>query len=45
MFLNHEGIYTWSLSPDQSAELWKYLFLKLIFKSFQRLCHVHVDFM
>ena len=31
------------LSPDQSTELWKYLFLKLIVKSFQRLCHVQLD--
>ena len=36
---NHEGIYTWRWSPDKSTELWKYLFLKLIVESFQRLCH------
>ena len=37
MFANHEGIYTWIESPDQSKELCKYLFLRLIVKSFQRL--------
>ena len=28
---------------DQSTELWKYLFLKLIVKSFQMLCHGQLD--
>ena len=36
---NHEGINTWIWWPDKSTELWKYLFLKVIVKSFQRLCH------
>ena len=40
---NHEAIYTWRESPDHSTELWKYLFLKLITKSFQRLCHGCLD--
>ena len=43
MFANHEGIYTWIQSPDQSKELRKYLFLKLIVKSFQRLCNGQLD--
>ena len=31
----HEGIYSLRESPDQSTELWKYLYLKLIDKRFQ----------
>ena len=31
------------INPDQSTELWKILFLKLIAESFQRLCHIQLD--
>ena len=30
-------------APDQSTELWKHLYLKLIIKRFQRLCHVQSE--
>ena len=30
-------------APDQSTELWKHLYLKLIVKRFQRLCHVQSE--
>ena len=43
IFADHEGIYTWIQNHDQSTELWKYLFLKLIVKSFQRLCNGQLD--
>ena len=35
---NHEDIHL-NIKPDQSTELGIYLFLKIIDKSFQRLCH------
>ena len=31
------------IKPGQLTELWKYLFLKLFVKNFQRLCHVQLD--
>ena len=43
IFANHEVIYTWRQNPDYSTELWKYLYLKLIFKRFQRLHRVQPD--
>ena len=43
IFANHKGIYTWRQSSDRSTELWKYLFLKLIIRSFQMLCLVQTD--
>ena len=40
VFPNHGWIYTWRWNPDQSIELWRDLSLRLIVKSFQRLCNI-----
>ena len=39
IFASHVGIFTWSQSPDHSTELWKDLYLMVIVKRVQRLCH------
>ena len=37
---NHDGIFNSRLSHNYSIELWKYLYLWLIVKWFQRMCRV-----
>ena len=43
IFANHGVTYTRRENSNQSTQLWKDLFLRLIVKKFQRLCHVQPE--